>query len=68
MSAARTQWRDSMPLRDAAAPPTVVAALRLSEYYRHRIPSVDELTRVHGMSQSTAYRWRRAFQVARGEP
>ena len=45
---------------------SVVAAIRLADQYRHRIPTVDELMRQQGMSQATAYRWVERFKQARG--
>ena len=45
---------------------SVVAAIRLADLYRHRLPTVEELMDGQGMSQATAYRWVERFKQARG--
>lgn len=46
----------------------ILAAVRIAEAYKSRLPTVAELRDRFGMSRATAYRWVRAFKVARGVP
>ena len=45
----------------------ILVAARIALKYQHGTPSAKQLMRDYGMSQATAYRWRNAFKVARGE-
>lgn len=45
----------------------IFTAVRLALSFAHRPPTVVQLQQQFGMSRATAYRWVRAFKVARGE-
>lgn len=46
---------------------SVLSAVRIALRYG-RTPTVSQLMNDYGMSRATAYRWRAAFKIARGEP
>lgn len=56
-------YLSELPTNASAA---MYVACKISEKYKHRLPTWQELARDLCMSRATAYRWLRAIKDARG--